>query len=66
MGDLMTENQDVVEFASDDDVRAGIARALGELGLTYDELEAQAKEGRFSSERARLTWFMISPDVEHC
>jgi hypothetical protein len=65
MGDLITQNDDV-EFASDDDVRAGVERALEELGLTYEELEAQAKEGEFSSERARLTWFMISPDVEHC
>lgn len=66
MGDLITEDQDDVEFASDDDVRAGVERALADLGLTYDELEAQAQEGRFVSERARLTWFMISPDVEHC
>lgn len=65
MGDLITENDDV-EIASDDDVRAGVTRALAELGLTYNELEAQAREGSFSSERARLTWFMISPDVEHC
>jgi hypothetical protein len=65
MGDLATQNDDV-EFASDDDVRAGIERALANLGLTYEELEAQAKEGQFASERARLTWFMISPDVEHC
>lgn len=65
MGDLITQNDDV-EFASDDDVRAGVERALAELGLTYEELAAQAKEGKFSSERARLTWFMISPDVEHC
>lgn len=65
MGDLITQNDDV-EFASVDDVRAGVERALAELGLTYEELEAQAKAGQFSSERARLTWFMISPDVEHC
>lgn len=65
MGDLITQNDDV-EFASDDDVRAGIERALAELGLTYEQLETQAKDGQFSSERARLTWFMISPDVEHC
>lgn len=65
MGDLITQNDDV-EFASDDDVRAGIERALAELGLTYEQLETQAKEDQFSSERARLTWFMISPDVEHC
>lgn len=65
MRDLITENDDV-EFASDDDVRAGVERALADLGLTYEQLEAQARAGEFSSERARLTWFMISPDVEHC
>ncbi len=65
MADLIAQNDDV-EFATDDDVRGGVERALTELGLTYEELEAQAKDGQFSSERARLTWFMISPDVEHC
>lgn len=65
MGELITQNDDV-EFASDDDVRAGVERALAELGLTFEQLEAQARAGKFASERARLTWFMISPDVEHC
>ncbi|MGK2958981.1 MAG: hypothetical protein ACSLFB_11410 [Acidimicrobiales bacterium] len=65
MGNLTTDS-DNVEFASDDDVQAGVERSLAELGMTYEELEAQAKEGEFASERARLTWFMISPDVEHC
>lgn len=65
MGDLITQNDDV-EFASDGDVRAGVDSALAELGLTYEQLEAEARAEQFSSERARLTWFMISPDVEYC
>jgi hypothetical protein len=40
--------------------------ALAELGLTYDELAAQARTGRFSSLRARKLWLAIgrrAPDA---
>jgi hypothetical protein len=33
--------------------------ALAELGLTYDELAAQARSGRFQSLRARKLWLAI-------
>jgi hypothetical protein len=33
--------------------------ALKELGLTYEQLAAQAREGRFTSLRARKLWLAI-------
>lgn len=49
-----------VEVADDDDVRAAVAVALDRAGVTIEELKRQAAESRFSSERARLAWFMVS------
>jgi hypothetical protein len=49
-----------VEVASPEDLRGAVDAALCELGLTLDELREQAERGRFSSERAWLTWFMIA------
>jgi hypothetical protein len=53
-----------VEVASDEDIAAGLARALERLGITLDELRGQAQRDEFSSEQARLTWSVISPIVK--
>lgn len=50
-----------VEVATDQDIQAAARRTLRRAGVTVEELREQAREGRFSSERARLAWFMISP-----
>lgn len=65
-GDLMAmvlnPRDDVtVEVASGDEIDATIQRELDVLGLTYDELAAQAEDDEFASEDARRLWFMISP-----
>lgn len=57
----MNRNHARVEVATDEDIQAAARRALRRAGVTVDELRQQAREGRFSSERARLAWFMISP-----
>jgi hypothetical protein len=48
-----------VEIASREDVRRSVAEALTSLELSFDELERQAAQGRFTSERARLVWMAI-------
>jgi hypothetical protein len=48
-----------VEEASAEDIRRAVRRSLAELGITYRELERQARRGRFQSERARLVWIAI-------
>ena len=52
-----------VEIVGDAEVRAGVKRALKSAGVSLEELAEQARASRFSSERARLAWFMISPVV---
>ena len=49
-----------VEVASSEDVQRAVRRSLDELGLTYEQLERQARRGRFQSNRARLVWMAIS------
>jgi hypothetical protein len=49
-----------VQEATDEDLREAVYNALDAAGLTLDELHEQAKNGRFSSEEARLAWFVIS------
>jgi hypothetical protein len=62
----MTPAQAVdVQVANDRDVKAGIRKALREAGVSLDELQHQAAISHFSSERARMAWFMISPLLEH-
>jgi hypothetical protein len=48
-----------VEVASKEEVRHAVRRSLRELGITYEELQAQARRGRFQSNRARLVWMAI-------
>ena len=54
-----------VEIADDDDVTAAVANALEGAGVTLEELQEQARVSHFSSERARMAWFVISSFVDH-
>jgi hypothetical protein len=54
------EEVEVIEVSPGEYRRAREA-ALRELGLTYRELQAQARTGRFSSLRARKLWLAIGP-----
>jgi hypothetical protein len=48
-----------VEAASKADIRRAVRSSLRELGITYQELERQARRGRFQSQQARLVWIAI-------
>jgi hypothetical protein len=52
-----------VQFASEEDVTEAVGSALTRAGLTLEQLREQARQSRFSSERARTAWFVISPFV---
>jgi hypothetical protein len=54
----MSENIEVIEVSRAEYKRARDA-ALRDLGLTYEELAAQARTGRFTSVRARKLWLAI-------
>jgi hypothetical protein len=58
---LMTHDGDRsdVDIISSDDVRRSVTEALASLGISLDELERQAADGRFESDRARLVWMAI-------
>lgn len=58
---IIEQPDQIVQYASDEDVAAATVRALNSIGVTYDELAAQAQRSEFQSERARRVWFMISP-----
>ena len=53
----------VVEYATDEDIEVAVQSALESAGVSAEELKAQARSGRFSSENARLAWFAISPFI---
>jgi hypothetical protein len=53
------ERVDEVEVASREEVQAAVRDALSRLRLSRQELEEQARQGRFTSERARLLWSAI-------
>ena len=50
---------ELVEVITTGDVEKAVAESLAELGLSFSELDAQARQGRFSSDRARLVWIAI-------
>lgn len=54
----MSDDTEVIEV-SQAEYRRARESALRELGLTYEELAAQARSGRFSSLRARKLWLAI-------
>jgi hypothetical protein len=53
-----------VQVATDEDLRAAITDVLEGANVTLDELREQARTGRFSSEDARIAWFVISDFVD--
>lgn len=53
-----------VEVASENDLRQFREASLRALGVTFEELEEQAKQGSFASDRARLTWMAIADLAE--
>ncbi|WP_298207571.1 hypothetical protein [Ferrimicrobium sp.] len=53
----------VVEYATDEDIEIAVQSALKSAGVSAEELRAEARSGRFSSENARLAWFAISPFI---
>lgn len=54
----MTPQQDV-DLVTKEELESGVRRVLDRLNLSRDDLREQAATGRFSSERARLTWLAI-------
>ncbi|WP_420610343.1 hypothetical protein [Candidatus Poriferisodalis sp.] len=61
MSQTDTQHDDIeVIVLSDDEVRVAVDNALAEAGCTWEELQAQAEEGCFTSELARRTWFIVS------
>jgi hypothetical protein len=49
-----------VHYLTEEDLHDALQHALGEAGMTLDELKAEAKSGVFSSETARWSWFTVS------
>ena len=60
------DTDDAVVFVTEEDLQHGTDLALAELQMTYEELEACARDDEFPSHKARLAWFMIAPRVENC
>lgn len=60
----MTHEDISVEKLEDDSADQLIRSAVEKSGFTLAQLNEQASEGRFESETARRTWFMISSLVE--
>lgn len=54
----MTPQQEV-DIVTDEDIQSAMTSALEKLGITIEALKEQARDGKFQSERARLTWFAI-------
>ena len=49
-----------VEVLNDDGIRTVIDNALAEARCGWEELQEQARVGRFSSETAHRAWFVVS------
>ena len=58
----MSESCDDVKVIhyTDDDIREGNQQMLDDVGCTWEQLQAQAQDGRFESEQARDVWLVIS------
>lgn len=54
----------VVEALNDEEAQAAIQFNLDLAGCTWEELDQQARNGQFDSEKARRAWFMVSSLVE--
>ncbi|MCY3967070.1 MAG: hypothetical protein OXF21_00675 [bacterium] len=64
--ELVVPEHEAVVFVTEEDLQKGIDLALSELQMSYEELEVCAKDDDFPSHKARLTWFMIAPQIETC
>lgn len=54
----------VVHRPTPDEAWEALEAAIAETGFTREELEAQARAGRFETELAHQTWFCLPPRVE--
>jgi hypothetical protein len=52
-------DEPTVEVITRDEVATAVRDALRQLHLSMEELERQARTGRFTSTRARLVWSAI-------
>ncbi|MDE0133528.1 MAG: hypothetical protein OXH86_10015 [Acidimicrobiaceae bacterium] len=57
-------NEIVVHRPTPDEAREALEAAIAETGFTRDQLEEQARAGRFKTELARQTWFCLPPRAE--
>lgn len=57
-------DDDDVIVLSDEDFHAAAAEALSSLGLTYAELEEQARSRDFTSAQAHALWVSIGGTVD--
>jgi len=64
--DLVVLGHENVVFVTEEDLKHGTDVALAELQMSYEELETCARDDDFPSHKARLTWFMIAPQIENC
>ena len=53
-----------VVVADEAEVREAVENALATVDCTWEELQGQARAGRFETERARMVWFAVSSLVE--
>lgn len=51
----------VVHCPTSDEAREALEAAISETGFSREELEAQARAGRFESTLAHQTWFCLPP-----
>lgn len=52
------QDVEVIQLSAEE-WEAARQHALDDVGLTYEELEAQAKRRRFSSLKARKVWLLV-------
>lgn len=57
-------NDIVVHRPTPDEAWEALEAAIAETGCTREELEAQARAGRFESALAQQTWFCLPPRAE--
>ena len=57
--DLTDEELQYYEYWTEEELEAAKQQALGELGLTYEELARQAREDDFQSTAARNVWVFL-------
>lgn len=59
----MESETSILYILSDAEIKAGFQNSLDLAGCSWEELDAQARSGRFESETARLAWFAASSFV---